>query len=146
MRDSPPLDHDWSDHENRWTQFSILFKPNFLLKAGSMTSPWNTGSSWGWRCWLCRIQNLTLAKVCLHCGFWTPRLLLRRTYRRLHPRRPHRSQASGCFKNFPRKGFNFGWIFQVQREKLLTTEDKFAKELKSFTDTARRVSFHTRFL
>ena len=29
---------------------------------------------------------------------------------------------------------------QVQREKLLTTEDKFAKELKSFTDTARRVS------
>ena len=31
---------------------------------------------------------------------------------------------------------------QVQREKLLTTEDKFAKELKSFTDTARRVSFY----
>ena len=33
---------------------------------------------------------------------------------------------------------------QVQREKLLTTEDKFAKELKSFTDTARRVSFYLR--
>ena len=32
-------------------------------------------------------------------------------------------------------------LFQVQREKLLTTEDKFAKELKSFTDTARRVSY-----
>ena len=33
-------------------------------------------------------------------------------------------------------------LLQVQREKLLTTEDKFAKELKSFTDTARRVGFN----
>ena len=41
---------------------------------------------------------------------------------------------------FKIRGGYFSNLFQVQREKLLTTEDKFAKELKSFTDTARRVS------
>ena len=60
-----------------------------------------------------RLKNLTLAKVCLHRGLWTPRLLLCRTHCRLHPRRPHRSQASGCFIFSNRAAFPWSWFMFV---------------------------------
>ena len=105
-----------------------------------MHQPEITGLSWRWRWHPLKTWKPDPCLVCLHRGVWAPGFLLCRAYRRLHPRCSDWSQAAGTilFSLFVQCHF---FNSQVQRERILKTEEKFTKELSTFTDTARRVSF-----